>query len=386
MTVSRRQFLSRTSLSAAAIPTLMSGGIGTALAGAASQTGIDTSMGFPEGALRMGFNENVLGPSPKAIAAATAAVPGSYRYALSSLLRPVLAKQHGIDPEWVLPGNGSTEVLALSPVAFVRNGGNVVTSHETWDGMISVADNLGVNVKRIKLLADKGYAYDVDGMLKAIDNDTKLVMVISPNNPTGSTMDYDHLKKLADALPKGALLVIDHAYADYLPAGKTGIDLLHEGYKNVLVTRTFSKAHALAGLRCGYGIAHPDILKEIRKFGCDLGCINMAVFAAVQGSLLDPGHIDKSRTYVAAVRKYYEQQTQQLGLEMVAGPAPFALINVGRARGKAVQAEMRKQKIFINAGDGWHLPDFIRVSYGREAENRQFFAALARIMKEARPS
>jgi histidinol-phosphate aminotransferase len=380
MSLSRRQFLSRTSMSAVAIPTLMSASIDYCAAAPQAAGDFDLSMGFPEGALRMGFNENTLGPSPKAIEGAQAAVPGSYRYALSPMLRPIIAAHHGVDKEWVLIGNGSTEVLTLVPIAFMRNGGNVVSPLQTWDGMLSIADNLGVSVKRVDLLKEKDYAYDVDGMLAAVDADTRLFMVISPNNPTGSTVEYADLKKIADALPKNALFVLDQAYADYLPNGKTGIDLIRDGYRNVLVTRTFSKAHALAGLRCGYGIGHPEILKEISKFGCGPGSVNMAVFGAVQGSLADPEHIERSRVHVRKTHSYYKEQCKKLGLDIVAGSSPFALIKVGADRSQNIKAELQKRKIFINHGGGWRLPEFLRVSYGRETENQTFFKVLATLI------
>ncbi|HET9391765.1 MAG TPA: histidinol-phosphate transaminase [Steroidobacteraceae bacterium] len=386
MSISRRRFLASTSASALAAPVLLNGRINSSVAATAAAPSaageFDLSMGFPEGALRLGFNENPLGPSQKAIAGAIAAIPGSYRYALSWELRPLIAKHHEVDKEWVLIGNGSTEVLTLVPAAFAREtNANVVAALETWDEMLTVAENMGTRVKRIRLLKDKSYAYDVDGMLAAVDADTRVFMIISPNNPTGSALDYAQLKKIADALPKKVLFVIDQAYADYLPDGKTGIDLVREGHRNVLVTRTFSKAHAMAGLRCGYGIAHPDILKEIARFGCGPGSTNMAVFGAVEGSLRDPAHIERSRAWVRSSHAWYQQQCAGSSLELVAGVSPFALIAVGAGRGKAVQNGLRARKVFINDGARWHLPDYIRVSYGLEKENQAFFNELTALMQ-----
>lgn len=384
MSLSRRQFLGRTSMSAAAMPILLTSGINSSAAATIPAGDFDLSMGFPEGALRMGFNENVLGPSPKAIAGAMAAIPGSYRYALAGMLRPYVAKHHGIDEDWVLMGTGSTEVITLVPIAFLRDGGNVVSSLETWDEMLVVAENMGRTVKHVNLLKEKGYAYDVDGLLAAVDSDTRVFMLISPNNPTGSTLDYPQLKRIADALPKKVLFVIDQAYLDYAPDGKSGTDLVREGYRNVLVTHTFSKAHALAGLRCGYGVGHPDILKEIQKFGCGAGVINIAVFGAVEGSLQDPAHIERGRTYMREVRAFYEQQCRKLELEIVVGPTSFALIGVGEGNGRSIQNELRSRKIFIQDGAHWHLPAYIRVSYGRENENQTFFNELASLMRSKR--
>lgn len=380
MNPSRRQFLSCTSVSALALPAWAGAGVNGCDAAPAADSTVDLSMGYPQGALRMGFNENALGPSPKAIVAARIGIAHAHRYALSQFLQPLIAAHHGIEKEWILLGNGSTELLMLAPVTFLRDGGNVVAAVETWDLMLSVANHLGACVRRIQLVPDKGFAYDLDRMMAAVDADTRLFMLVSPNNPTGTSVDYTDLQRIAGALPKKALFILDQAYADYLPGGKTGIDLIREGYRNVLVTRTFSKAHALAGLRCGYAIGHPDILKEMSKFGCGAGNINVAVFGAVEGSLSDPAHIERSRIHVQKCRSYYMQQCKALGLEMVAGAAPFALLKVGADRSKTIKDELQKRRIFISHGSTWNLPEYLRVSYGRDAENQTFFKELATLI------
>jgi histidinol-phosphate aminotransferase len=276
-------------------------------------------------------------------------------------------------------GTGSTELLRLAPIAHARDGGNVVTANETWGGMLTVAENMGLTTKRLNLLKDKGYAFDIEGMLAAVDTQTRILLVVTPNNPTGTTLSYAEMKHIADSLPDGVLFVLDQAYADYETDGRSGIDLLKEGYSNVLVTRTFSKAYALAGLRCGYGLAHPDILNEIRKYGCGPGSINMAAFGAVLGSLDDPEHAARSRSYVQQTRAYYEQQFDDLGLAVVSGPPPFILVELGE-RSKPVYDELRQKNIFTSHGNGWNLPDHLRISYGREHENEAFFAALKAIL------
>jgi histidinol-phosphate aminotransferase len=337
-------------------------------------------MGFPEGAVRLNWNENTLGPSPKAIEGANAGLLKANRYALGGLLTPLVAEYHGIDKDWILMGTGSTELQRLAPVSHLRDGGNVVSSLETWQGGLLVADAMGIAVKRLKLLKEKGYAFDIKGMLDAVDSDTQLFLVVTPNNPTGTSLSYAELETIADALPRDVLFVIDEAYADYHPDGwKTGIDLLKAGYDNVLVTRTFSKAHALAGLRCGYGLGHPDILKKIAGFGCGPGSTNIVAFGAVQGALSDPAHAKRSRAYVQKTRIYFEQQARTLGLDTVSGPSPFMLIQLG-ARVKAVHRELRQRKIIVSDAESWNLPQHLRVSYGREEENRAFFRELKAIL------
>jgi histidinol-phosphate aminotransferase len=378
MSLSRRQFLGRSSVAATAIPLLM--GLDTDYCEAASGGALDLTMGFPEGAARLNFNENTLGPSPKAVEGAKAGLRDANRYALGGLLTPLIAEYHGIDKDWILMGTGSTELQRLAPTSHLRPGGNVVSTLETWGGGLAIADAMGNTVTRRKLLKEKGYSYDVKGMLDAVDSNTQLFVVVTPNNPTGTSLTYAEIETIAEALPKNVLFILDEAYADYHPDGwKTGIDLLKAGHHNVLVTRTFSKAQALAGLRCGYGLGHPDILKKITKFGCGPGSTNIVAFGAVQGALSDPDHAKRSRAYVQKTRAYYEQQAQALGLETVSGVAPFMLIELGE-RVAAIQSELRKRNIIVSNGASWNLPQHLRVSYGHEDENQAFFRELKKIL------
>ncbi len=377
MTLSRRRFLTNSAITATAVPLALTAGID--YCEAAPKSPYDLSMGFPADAIRLNYNENTLGPSPKAIEGATAAIHESYRYALADELRPHIADYQGVDKDWVVMGCGSSEILRLAPIAFGRNGGNVVSAHETWGGLTTVADNFGLNVTRVPLLKDKGYAFDFDGMLDAVDSDTRLFVLVTPNNPTGTTVSYAEIKNIADALPKDVLFVLDQAYVDYQDRQKSGVDLIKEGYTNVLVTKTFSKSFALAGLRCGYGLAHPDILREIKKFGCGPAAVNIAAYGAVLGSLDDREHAARSRTYVQETRRYYEHEFADLGLNVVSGPAPFILVELG-GRSKDVHQKLLEQHIFVTHGNSWHMPEYIRISYGREHENQAFFAALKTIL------
>jgi histidinol-phosphate aminotransferase len=377
MSVSRRQFLKSSAVATAAVPMTMAAGID--YCEASTDSAIDLSMGFPPGAIRLNYNENTLGPSPKAIEGAVAGVRQAYRYALSALLKSPVADYHDIDADQVLMGTGSSEILRLTPVAFGRDGGNVVTGLETWGGLLAVADNLGLDVRRFGLRKDFGYAFDVERMLSAVDSETRIFMVVSPNNPTGATLSYAEIKHIADSLPSEVLFVLDQAYIHYYDGGRSGLDLVREGYRNVLVTQTFSKAFGLAGLRCGYGMAHADVLNEIRKFGTGPASINIAGYGAILGSLDDPEHATRSRDYVHKTRKYYQQQFAELGVNEVSGPPPFMLFETGD-RSQEIYDELLARKIFITHGKTWNMPDYLRVSYGRESENAAFFAALQSIL------
>ena len=260
MALSRRGFLTHSTISAATAPFLL--GLDINYCDAAPATSIDWSMGFPGDAVLLNRNENPIGPSPLAIEAANKGIPRSFRYADPDYIRTLLAEHHGMDKDYLLVGTGSGELLKLAPLVFAREG-NVVSTLESYRQTPRFAEKLGASVKWVNLLKDSHYAYDINGLLSAVDVNTKLLFTVTPNNPTGTTLSYDDMRKLADGLPKQVLFVIDEAYVHFQADGKTGIDLVKEGYGNVLVTRTFSKAYALAGLRCGYGIGHPDIMKKL---------------------------------------------------------------------------------------------------------------------------
>ena len=288
--------------------------------------GVDLSMNFPPGAVRLNYNENTLGPSPKAVEGAVAGARQGHRYALSHLLPPHIGRYHDIDPEWVLMGSGSSEILRLAPIAFGRHGGNIVSGLETWGGLLTVASNLGLDVRRFPLVREEGYAFDIDRMLESVDTETRIFMVVTPNNPTGAALDGATIRQIADALPERVLFVLDQAYIDYTDDGGSGLDLLREGYRNVLVTQTFSKAFAMAGLRCGYGMAHPDVLREIRKFGTGPASVNIAGYGAVLGSLDDLEHALRSRRYVQKTRQRYLSGFEELGITTVSGPRAFHVV------------------------------------------------------------
>lgn len=375
MSISRRGFLTSSAAAAASIPFLRPLDVDTC--GSLAQQGIDYSMGFPPDAIRLNRNENPLGPSPRAVEAAVDGVRVSSRYADSILLRPMLAEHLDVDVDSVLVGTGSGELLKLAPLVCVRNGGNVVSTLETFRSTPDFARALGAEIKWVKLLEDG--SYDVDGLLNAVDGNTKLFYLVQPNNPTGTLLDYTGLVKIADSLPRDVLFLIDEAYIHFCHDGRTGLDLVKAGYENVLVTRTFSKAYALAGLRCGYGIGHPDIMRQLSAFGCGPTSTNMAGYGAAAASLLDDAHVLRSREYVQASRNFFEDQFRQMGLGYISGPPPFILVEIGD-RANQVRDALVDRKIYVRKGEEWDLPRHLRVSYGLEAENRAFFAALEDLM------
>ena len=376
MALSRRGFLTHSTVSAASVPFLL--GLGMDYCDASPSSAIDWSMGFPKDAVLLNRNENPIGPSPLAIEAANKGIPRSFRYADPDHIRTLLAEHHGIDKGYLLVGTGSGELLKLAPLAFAREG-NVVSTLESYRQTPRFAEKLGSEVKWVNLLKENNYAYDIDGLLGAVDANTKLLFAVTPNNPTGTTLSYKELQKLAEGLPKHVLLVIDEAYIHFQADGKTAIDLVKEGHRNVLATRTFSKAYALAGLRCGYGVGHPDIMKKIAQFGCGPTSTNMAGFGAAIASLEDQAHLERSRNFAHKGRAYYEKNFRELGISYVSGPPIFILAELGK-RTTAIRDELRNRKIFVRDGVEWALPDHLRISYGHERENQAFFRELKKLI------
>jgi histidinol-phosphate aminotransferase len=376
---SRRTFLKGAALSAAAAPAFMRVPSAAATAGSGPVTAIDWSMGFPAGSVLLNRNENSMGPSAHAIEVACEGLRRSYRYADPDYLRVLVAAHHDMEKAWVLVGCGSGEVLSLAAMLYGQ-GKNVVSTRESYRGLTSDAEKHGSTIKWVNLIKEKSYAYDIDGLLKACDAQTGVLFACTPNNPTGTTLTYDQMKALAEGVPKSTLLVIDEAYVHFQGPGRSAIDLLKAGrYENVMVTRTFSKVYALAGLRCGYGVAHPSVLKRLARFGCGPTSTNMAGFGAVAASLNDQDHITRSIRFNERARAYYLQNFKKLSLPVLCGPANFIMAELGR-KAVTIASELERRKVFVRSGQEWDLPNHIRVTYGREAENQAFFRELTQLL------
>jgi histidinol-phosphate aminotransferase len=379
MSVSRRQFLKSSAITAS-VPLVT--GLNIESSEARIGDAVDLTLGYQPGAIRMNLNENPLGPPPAAVAAAQSAIPATNRYVSPALLKSLFAEFHQMDKDWVIAGNGSTEILKNVSLAFARDSSkNVVSARETWNVTPKYAGILGAKLNYVNLIRNKHYEFDIDAMLKAVDTNTSIFFVVNPNNPTGAILSYEELQRITDSLPKEVLFVIDEAYAQYTPDVKSGIDLLKAGYENVLVARTFSKAWGLAALRCGYAIGHPDVLKKIAMHGCDAASLNIAGYSALQAVLGDQTHLEHSRKLARDISTFYKKEAKKLGLNVVTGsvPLPFILLELGK-RTKEIQQQLEKRNIFVRHVASWGLPQHVRISGGLEADNRAFFRELKTLL------
>jgi histidinol-phosphate aminotransferase len=332
--------------------------------------------GFSKGAVRLNFNENPLGPSPKAIAAILEnGLRESNRYNLIDPLIERIAHRHGVEKKSVLVGCGSTEFLQFAPWAFLKDGGNIVLPVPTYGWCGGVAKSMGREAIEVPL-GPEG-TVDVAAMKKAITRDTRMLYIANPNNPTGAGLPLDEVASLADALPDGGMFLVDEAYNDFLPEGKTAIELVKKGAP-VLVARTFSKGFGLAGLRLGYAIGPDAVLDTLKNvWWGDLG-INTAVHVAAPAALDDTEHVAR---YVRTIDAGLEQLKSGLvkkGFKPYPHRAPFFMVDVGKTARPLVRSLLQKN-VYVRDGSAWDMPTFLRVSVGTAEENESFLRTLHEI-------
>ncbi len=333
--------------------------------------------GFPAGSVRLNFNENPLGPSPKAIAAILENGLGrANRYNFIDPLVEVIAQHHGVPSRNVLVGCGSTEFLQFVPWAFLADGGSLVLPTPSYGWTAGVAQTMGRRVVRVPL--GEGGTVDVARLAKAVTSDTRLVYVANPNNPTGAHIPATEIVALLGALPRGAVLMVDEAYHDFLPDADSSIDLARNGAP-VLILRTFSKAHGLAGLRLGYAIGPDPVLATLRTvWWGDFG-INAAALVAGPAALADREHAQHYVTLVDSGLAQLRPGLKALGLTPYPHRAPFLMADCGRPTEPIVRS-LRERKVYIQPGSNWDMPAFIRVSVGTAVDNQAFLEALREVV------
>lgn len=326
----------------------------------------------PKGIAKLASNENPFGPSPMAVAAAREALGSAHLYPDGACLRlrDKLAKRHGLQPESIVVGNGSNELIELLGHVFLRPGTAAVMGERAFIVYWLVSKLFGAEAIRVPMRAD--YAHDLEAMAKAITANTRLVFVASPNNPTGPANNAAEIESFIRALPEQVICVMDEAYAEYLDEEPDIPGLIREGYP-VIGMRTFSKLFGLGGLRVGYGYANPSLAALLQRVRQPFNVNSIAQTAAL-AALDDHDFITHCRSANAAGREQLVAGAELLGLEVVPGNANFVLIRCGDGNGtfQALQA----QGIIVRPLAAYGMPDCIRVTIGKPQENERFLALL----------
>lgn len=326
--------------------------------------------------VRLSSNECALGPSPKALAAAKDAVGGMHRYAdgAATALREAIAEAHGLDPDRIICGTGSDEILQLCPVAYCAPGDEVI--HSQYGFMVYEISARRVGAVPIAV-PEPDYVANVDAMLAAVTGKTRIVYLANPNNPTGTLIPQSAVARLHAGLPSHVLLVLDGAYAEYIDdaAYDAGLSLAKSA-PNVLMTRTFSKLFGLAGERIGWAYGAPEVISALNKIRGPFN-VSTAGMAAAIASLADTDWIAHVRTDTALWRSWLFDALTDMGLAPIPSQTNFILTRFDNAAqaGAANQA-LIDQGIFVRHLPGMGLGDCLRIGIGTEAETKAVAAAL----------
>ena len=325
--------------------------------------------------VKLASNENPLGPSPLAVEAARAVLGDVNRYAdpQATELRQALSRHLDVPVERILAGNGSVEIIELVARALLGPGDNAVISEHAF---VRFRQIVNAHNRGARLVPMRDLTHDLPAMAGAIDARTRLVFVANPNNPTGTWNRRGELEALVAALPPGCLLLLDEAYFEYAcehPDYPNGIELVRRGAP-VIVTRTFSKAYGIAGLRAGYAVAAPEVLDALLVLREAFG-MNVVAQAAAAAALADLEHVRRSVEQNRAQKARLAEALGQRGYRVLPSLANFLTFDTQRS-GRDVFRELLKRGVIVRPLDPSQLPSFLRVSVGTPAENDAFLAAL----------
>src|SRR6478735_3716093 len=321
---------------------------------------------------KLSSNETPLGPSANAIAAyrATGEHLEDYPDGSAAALRDAIGAAFGLDPDRIVCGACSDDLLNLLARAFLKDGDEAIyTTHGFLVYPIAI---MGTGAKAI-VAPEKDFTANVDAILNAVTPKTKMVFLANPNNPTGTYLPFDELKRLQKGLPGNVLLVVDAAYAEYVQRNdyEAGIELVAT-CDNVVMTRTFSKIHGLASLRVGwmYGPAH--VVEAVNRFRGPFNVASPAMLAAA-ASLDDSAHIDKARAHNAKWLAWLTDEIDKLGLKVTPSVANFVLIHFPDAKGKTADDAdefLTRRGLILRGLKNYGLPNALRMTVGLEEPNR----------------
>lgn len=323
--------------------------------------------GVEEGVVQLIWNENPLGPSPKAVEAVSKGLFAGNRYHDPEEMEEAVAAHHGINAKFVTKGIGATEILYDVPLAFLSRGDNMIMADPTFNTTGRVARTMGAEVRRIPLT--RNYEHDLDAFTSAIDDRTKYIMICNPNNPTGTVTPAHKIKRFLDKVPEDIVIMIDEAYFHFVedPGYESFEQYPVEG-RNMIVVRTFSKVYGLAGLRIGYAIANEKITKEIRKINLR-GLTNVVAHYAAPAALMDDEFVERTRKVTKAGKEYFYEEFAALGYRVPRSQTNHIFVDLGIKTNPIID-ELRKKKIYIRRGSDWKKPTCMRISIGTMEENK----------------
>lgn len=333
------------------------------------------------GSIKLASNENPLGPSPKAIAAAKLALETAHIYPDGAYfeLKQMLAKKHNVLSAQITVGNGSENTLELICKSYLSAGDSAVISQHAFLTIPILIKSYGGIIKQAKAV---NWGHNVDNMLLAVDGKTRLLFLVNPNNPTGTYTNRTDLLKLLDNIPSHIIVVLDEAYHEYINKADYAdtIALLNQ-YPNIIISRTFSKAYGLAALRVGYTISSPEIADILNRARLPFNVNQIAVKAAC-AALQDNDHIRKTIELNNAGMQQLETGLTSAAIDYIPSLGNFITINVGD--GPKVYERLLHEGVIVRPLTAYEMPAHIRVTIGTESENQRFLTSLQKIMAATR--
>ena len=344
-------------------------------------------MGLDEAKIvKLASNENPLGLSPRARAAIEAAVPelGRYPDGNGFELKTALAARYRVPIERIVLGNGSNDLLEMAAIAFLAPGRSAVYSQHAFAVYPLATQARGA--RGIVVPAAKGYGHDLDAMRGAIAADTRVVFIANPNNPTGTLLSGEQLEAFLRQIPAGVIVVVDEAYSEYLPAAARYDSLgWLARYPNLIITRTFSKAYGLAGLRVGFALCDARVADLLNRVRQPFNVNNLALVAAT-AALGDEAFVHRSHELNLAGMRQLTDGFKRLGLAWIPSVGNFVSVAIPRAGSEAragkVYEKLLRLGVIVRPVVGYGLPDHLRVTVGLPEENERFLAALAAALSE----
>jgi histidinol-phosphate aminotransferase len=335
-------------------------------------------------AIKLASNENPLGPSPLAVAAAQAVLQDIARYPEGGghMLAQRLAEKHALDRECITLGNGSNDVLDLIARVFLTPEHSAVYAEYAFAVYPIVVLAAGAQA-RVAPAHDgsrgPAYGHDLAAMLEMVDHTTRVVFIANPNNPTGTWLAESELEDFIGSLPAHVMVVVDEAYFEYVShATYPDTSRWLERFPNLIVTRTFSKAYGLAGLRVGYALSHPAVANLLNRVRHPFN-VNMAAQAAALAALDDNEHLDRSIRYNHEGMFQLLTGAARLGLDAIESAGNFLTVDTGRSALEVYNA-LLQEGVIVRPVANYGMPNHLRVTIGRTDENARFLAALEKVL------
>lgn len=330
--------------------------------------------------IKLASNENPLGVSPRALAAMQDALPRLNQYpdGASYAFRAALAERFDVEQNQIAVGNGADDLILELSMAYLEDGDEVVVSRSSFPMYDVYA--MAMRARLVKTPLTSSLGIDLDAMADAITERTKLVYVCNPNNPTGTMVSADAVEAFIQRVPDDVLIVLDEAYFEMVDSDvyPNSLAYVKDGRENVFVMRTFSKVYGLAGIRVGYGFAHPNVVSTLLKVKPPFN-VNVLAQAAGIAALTDTDFVDHAVNVNRSGRQYLYREFDRMGLSYAESHTNFILVRIG-SNAVTVQQELLQRGVIVRPCVGYELPEYLRVSIGTMDQNKRFIAALGEIL------